>query len=185
MRHLSSENTGAERCSYRLTNATQKEFFRVPHAKHQGNVEQPAADIGKDGSKDDSPRHCLGRVLCFFGKATRVVSTRSFAGKEGRPYCPVAPQLVMVQAALRKPNRNEKPGSQPELGSTLVKAYAAVCLSFCMINSVMQTATKTVTWNMEYVLVNRFNHAVERLLMVAWKMTNTAMVPMTWGWVGE
>jgi hypothetical protein len=102
-----------------------------------------------------------------------------------RSYCPVAPQLVMVQAALRKPNKKEKPGSQPEFGSTSVNTYAAECLSFCMTNSVMQTATSMVMWNTEYVLVSRLSQAVDRLLMVAWKMANAAMVPMTWCWAGE
>ena len=74
----------------------------------------------------------------------------------------------MIHAALRQPNRNENPGgSQPDSGSTSVKTYLAVCLSFCMTKMVMHTAMRMPMWKTAYVFDSRFSHLVERLLMQA------------------
>src|SRR5690349_9163436 len=106
--------------TYRLSYATREEFLWISHTEYQDDVEQPAAHISKDGSENNSPRDRTGRVLCFFSKTVEIcllvrarpvfkILTKIKTG--GPSYCPVAPLLVMVQAALRKPNRKEKPGS--------------------------------------------------------------------------
>ena len=99
---------------------------------------------------------------------------------DARSYRAVLSALVMIQAGVKHPNRNAKPGGlQPDVGWKSVKAYWMVCLFPCWASKVAQAATRTQTWKTTYPLVSRFNHNVGRVLIDAWKTTKSAITATT------